>query len=620
ARLLAGLRHAALPVVSDHFKEGDGQFLVMQYIPGDDLATMLERNGSPFPVEDVLKWADQLLDALDYLHSHEPPVIHRDIKPQNLKLTKRGEVILLDFGLAKGAPQVLSQVSKGGSILGYTPHYAPLEQMQGVGTGPRSDLYSLAATLYVLLTGVTPPDALTRASAVLSGQPDPLRAANECNPAVPPRVAEVLRWAMDLNRDLRPASADDMRRLLREAGAQGAEADTVVMGARPQTAGESLPAATIPQAAANGNATKATGSQTEPVQTGSVKTPQKTRALWVGIGGLLVLALGFTVAASLGLFSGQMRLEPEKAADAMSPVPKALASGSDFEHAQIPPVTTFNFETFMVDAAGKVTKRAQSKAEGFAEDLGDGVTMEMVFVPGGNFAMGSPETEVERRKEEGPQHQVEVPSFFMGKYEVTQAQWRAVATLPKVKLDLNPNPSELQGDNLPVERVSWEEASEFCERLAKKTGRAYALPSEAQWEYACRAGTTTPFHFGATLTPQIANYDERSPYASAPEGAFRSETMPVGSFRAANAFGLYDMHGNVWEWCRDVWHENYNGAPADASAWLTGGDQQERVLRGGSWINAAKNCRSAVRNSDLPTAKYPNTGFRVVLTTKRMLR
>src|SRR5215208_5457505 len=177
AQLLAGLRHPALPRVSDHFIDESGQFLVMEFIPGDDLATLLLKRGSPFPFGDVLRWGDQLLDALDYLHSRQPPVIHRDIKPQNAKLTDRGEIILLDFGLAKGAAAQMSRVTSTGSIFGYTPHYAPLEQIQGAGTGARSDLYSLAATLHHLLAGSPPPDALTRAAATINEIADPLAPA-----------------------------------------------------------------------------------------------------------------------------------------------------------------------------------------------------------------------------------------------------------------------------------------------------------------------------------------------------------------------------------------------------------------------------------------------------------
>src|SRR6266498_2192841 len=174
ARLLARMHHPALPRVSDHFAEGDGQFLVMQFIPGDDLSQMMARKQGPFPPDQVLTWGDQLLDALDYLHTQDPQIIHRDIKPQNLKLTGRGQIIFLDFGLAKGRAGGLSLVTTSASIFGYTPNYAPLEQIQGLGTDARSDIYALSATLYHLMTSVKPPDALTRAAALVNGQPDPL--------------------------------------------------------------------------------------------------------------------------------------------------------------------------------------------------------------------------------------------------------------------------------------------------------------------------------------------------------------------------------------------------------------------------------------------------------------
>jgi Serine/threonine protein kinase len=220
ARLLNRLRHHALPRVSDHFLEEEGQFLVMEYIAGDDLWEMLKAQGGAFPLKEVLDWADQLLDALDYLHTQEPSVIHRDIKPQNLKLTPRGQIVLLDFGLAKGNPLQASQATATGSIFGYSRNYAPIEQIQGTGTDTRSDLYSLAATLYHLLTGATPPDALTRAAAVLNGQPDPLRPANEMHGQVTPAVAQVLMRAMSQNAGQRPQTAAAMREELREAGRQ----------------------------------------------------------------------------------------------------------------------------------------------------------------------------------------------------------------------------------------------------------------------------------------------------------------------------------------------------------------------------------------------------------------
>lgn len=252
ARLLARLHHPALPRVSDHFSEDDGQFLVMQYIPGDDLSEMMARKRGAFPANQVLTWADQLLDALDYLHTQEPQIVHRDIKPQNLKLTSRGQIILLDFGLAKGQAGEISRVTTAASIFGYTPNYAPLEQIQGLGTDTRSDLYSLGATLYHLLTGVKPPDALTRAAAIVNGQPDPLVKASEANAAITPEVDAVLEKAMAQNREQRYATAADMRKALHGAEqastvVERGEAQTVLFPPPPKTV--AIPTQTVPQQA-----------------------------------------------------------------------------------------------------------------------------------------------------------------------------------------------------------------------------------------------------------------------------------------------------------------------------------------------------------------------------------
>src|SRR3989440_7714034 len=220
ARLLANLNHPALPQVNDHFNEDAGQYLVMEFIAGADLAHLLAERGQPFPVETVLRWADELLDALEYLHAHEPPVIHRDIKPANLKLTPKGRIILLDFGLAKGTAGQMTRAVQSVSVLGYTPNYAALEQIQGERTSPRSDLYSLAATLYSLLTGYTPVDALKRATEVLHDEADPLHPLNELNPDVSTVVANVLMRALALKPSLRLASAAEMRETLRRAQMQ----------------------------------------------------------------------------------------------------------------------------------------------------------------------------------------------------------------------------------------------------------------------------------------------------------------------------------------------------------------------------------------------------------------
>ena len=292
---------------------------------------------------------------------------------------------------------------------------------------------------------------------------------------------------------------------------------------------------------------------------------------------------------------------------------------------------TFEFKVVTVNERGEPSHR-RLWAEFYEENLGNGVILEMVSIPGGTFTMGSLAGEKIRwNKEElemsfvpefyqlyhqfyhqlrsseskkilysneEPRHPRTIAPFFMGKFPVTQAQWQAV---------MNVNPSSWKGKNLPVENVSWNDAVEFCQRLSRQTGREYRLPSEAEWEYACRAGTTTSFHFGETITTDLANYKE----------IYQGRTTPVGSFGVANAFGLYDMHGNVYEWCADPWHKNYQGAPSDGRVWESGGDDSLRVLRGGSWNFSPKDCRSAFRPCLGPGSRNYNVGLRVVCVFSR---
>ncbi|USR92720.1 formylglycine-generating enzyme family protein [Phormidium yuhuli AB48] len=276
---------------------------------------------------------------------------------------------------------------------------------------------------------------------------------------------------------------------------------------------------------------------------------------------------------------------------------------------------SFEFETAQISrgaAGGWDIERRRGSAQQFVEKLGDGTGLAMVFVPGGKFMMGSPDDEPGNNDDEKPQHEVEVSPFYLGKYPVTQAQWRAVAALPQVERALKPEPSHFKGANRPVERVSWHDAVEFCRRLSRHSGRDYRLPSEAEWEYACRAGTTTPFYFGDALSSELANYNGNATYGEGPEGEYREETKDVGSF-PANGFGFYDMHGNVWEWCADDWHDNYDGAPNDGSAWVDENPTKiKRVLRGGAWYVNPKNCRSAIRVDFSPVSAIDVIGFRVV--------
>ena len=272
----------------------------------------------------------------------------------------------------------------------------------------------------------------------------------------------------------------------------------------------------------------------------------------------------------------------------------------------------FSFEVVTVNPRGEIINRESQQADYFTEDLGNGVDLDMVYIPAGSFLMGSPDSESGSNDRERPQHQVTIPPFFLGKYPVTQAQWRAVANLSKIKRDLDPDPSCFKGENRPVEQVSWYHAVEFCDRLSEYTGREYRLPSEAEWEYACRAGTTTPFHYGQTITSTLANYDASDTYAEEEKGEYRRKTTPVGSF-SPNGFGLYDMHGNVWEWCADSYYNNYFGTPTDGSIWSLNDNHTDYfILRGGSWYEFPWNSRSAFCLGYIARDNIRNiVGFRV---------
>jgi formylglycine-generating enzyme required for sulfatase activity len=273
---------------------------------------------------------------------------------------------------------------------------------------------------------------------------------------------------------------------------------------------------------------------------------------------------------------------------------------------------TFEFKVVTVNAQGQITDKTTKTAEYHPVDLGNGISLELVKIPSGQFLMGAPDDEPGRSEDEGPQHRVTVPEFWMGKYPVTQAQYEAI-------MGNNPSRFTKDGASRPVEKVSWHDAVQFCEKLSEQTGTTFRLPSEAEWEYACRAGTTTPFHFGPTITIDLANYHGSVAYGSGPTGVYRQETTPVGSFGVANAFGLYDMHGNVWEWCQDVWHDNYEGAPTDGSACVEGGNKSFRLLRGGSWCPNPRYCRSANRYLNYPDCRGNSNGFRVVCSAARAL-
>ncbi len=269
-----------------------------------------------------------------------------------------------------------------------------------------------------------------------------------------------------------------------------------------------------------------------------------------------------------------------------------------------PPPKFICYETVLVNNQGNRIETIKHQAQFQVENLDHGITLDLVLVPRGSFLMGSPDTEAQRKNTEGPLHRVTLTEFWMSQYPITQAQWQAVMG--------EHNPSGFKGPPRPVENLTWQEAVTFCQKLAQITGRPYRLPSEAQWEYACRAGTTTPFYFGDTITTDLVNYDGIYTYGQAPTGVNREQTTAVNLF-PPNAFGLYDLHGNVWEWCADVWHNHYQGPATDGRAWETGPDTTIRSIRGGAWFFNPGNCRCAARHGIRVNNRGSNIGFRVVV-------
>jgi len=502
-----------------------------------------------------------LLPVLSFIHG--AGVIHRDIKPDNIiRRSSDRSLFLIDFGAAKYAVSE-SALTAPGTVIG-TPHYDAPEQAVGQSTFA-SDIYGLAATCIHLMTGESP------------------------NYRLYSHAEGGWVWQQYLQSPVSDTLVVILNKMLaRELKNRYKNSDEVL------------------EALTN---LAPTGGSTEGIVSDLIDAIKPVESL----------------------LPKRHKIRPQKALKASNSLSVFELKSFKFQVATVASKQTGLFGIAKSCEVFKTTK----EAEFFTGYMGLGRTFEMVFIIGGTFQMGSPESESDRKADESPQHLVKVAPFFMGKYPVTQEQWDMVVVLPKINRELKSAPSNFKGLNRPVEKVSWYDAVEFCARLSQKMGQIYRLPSEAEWEYACRAGTTTPFHFGMTITPELANYNSDKVYNFGSRGKSRAETTSVGSFQVANAFGLYDMHGNVWEWCEDPWHNNYSGAPKDEKVWEDSndedtaiyeadgtitqinagenlGDSSYRILRGGSWGNDPRECRSAFRMKDLPTSEYSDYGFRIV--------
>jgi formylglycine-generating enzyme required for sulfatase activity/tRNA A-37 threonylcarbamoyl transferase component Bud32 len=553
-----GENHPQIPRLLAYFEQASSLYLVQEFIPGPTLLN--EVQATPLTQEEIRKILNDLLPVLQFIH--ERNVIHRDIKPENIikriphsntSLSKRssgGDLVLIDFG---GAKQVTQTTIARRATGIFTIGYAPNEQMAGFAS-PASDLYALGATCIRLLTQCFPiQDDYGQIY-------DPLYDAMSAEWLWRERLQEK---GLKVSDDLGKIFDKLLNFVARDRYQSAAE---VINDLKIAKTDVSVPFMTFLQ---------------PKIPLSGQSTP--------------------SVQAS----------QPETSQPQVSQTP-TLAQRPKTQITSLPPLKVFEFDVATVNGEGREISRIRRSAKFFAEDLGKEIILEMVSVTGGTFMMGSPASQ--EHIDECPQHPVTIEPFFVGKFPITQAQWQAVAALAPVKMPLITSPSKYRGANLPVENVSWHEAEEFCARLTKKTGRNYRLPSEAEWEYACCAGTNTPFHFGETITTELANYNGNFTYALENKGVYRKKTTPVGSFGVANAFGLYDMHGLVWEWCADPWHKNYNGAPCDGSIWEVGGDIHRRVLRGGAWNFSPTLCRSASRSWNEVDGGLRISGFRVVFS------
>ena len=557
AVVMAGLRHPNLPRLTDHFVTPDGaQYLVMDYIEGQDLGQILAHSG-PLDEARALAWIERVCDALAYLHGQQPPVIHRDIKPSNIKITPRGEVYLVDFGIAK-VGDARARTSTG--ALGVTAGFSPLEQYGSGGTDARSDIYALGATLYALLTGKTPPDSVEIAthSAALT----PVRRV--C-PTLSPHVALALEAALQTSPTDRPQTVAEFRSLLtaedRPVAPTTADAATTLMD-------EVAPA-------------EGSHSASKPERGGARTTAEGLKAVpvWVwALGGVALVALAIGLGAVIGGGAGRETPTPRPATEAPTEAPEEPTEAPTEEPTEEPvPSGPGLGDTWTRPADGMV----------------------MVYVPAGEFEMGSNDGD----SDEQPVHTVALDAFWMDRTEVTNDQYRDCVEAGECEAPLTcswgePTYEDASKADHPVVCVDWHGAAAYCEWAG---GR---LPTEAEWEYAARGTSGSRYPWGdAAPRCDLAN-------CWGQDGGCVGETAPVGSYvDGASWCGALDLAGNVWEWAADWYDAEYYGvSPSRNPRGPSSGEF--RVVRGGSWNDGPDNARSAGRCRYDPGDPFDGLGFR----------
>jgi len=584
-------------------------FIIMEYLEGEDLDAVLARER--LPLDRVLALLDPVADALDYAWAKHR-LVHRDIKPGNVFVTRKGEVKLLDFGIAararaSGAMSPLDAPATSGTA-GYR---APEAALEGRVPEPTLDVYAVAVMIHQLLTGVLPGAAGGQVPETLGArQWEVLRAGFASDPARRPATVHALLDA------IRAAAGPSAEELAAQEAVRRVEAEKEAreLAARRKVEAE---AAAVAQARldeqrrvqlreqqrrerAAAEEARLARKETLRQQLLAKRDEEVAKAQAAKEeAAKLAQAKAAQAKAAAAYIAQQKKAREEESARAAEPAPSAPTPA-------MPAVDP-----------GAILRDPFTDGSGNAPAL--------VLIQAGRFEMGSPEHE--RRiamaagsqknwiARETPQHWVGIERpFAMGRYPVTVGEWRAFVQASGWEQHGEVNwesPGFPQTDIHPVVGVTWFDALQYVAWLGEATGKRYRLPSEAEWEYACRAGSKTAFNVGDTISTLQANFDGSFTYNGGPRGQFRHGTTPADMF-APNAWGLHDMHGNVWEWVQDVVHDNYEGAPQDGSAWELGGDQVRRILRGGSWLYNPRYLRSALRNGFSAVLSNDIVGFRVV--------
>jgi formylglycine-generating enzyme required for sulfatase activity len=579
----AKLSHPNIVTAHDAEQAGDTHFLVMEFVEGISLAELVAKQG-PLPVPQACGCIRQA--ALGLQHAHERGMVHRDVKPQNLMLTPAspiasapggGIVKLLDFGLARfvsETPQA-NALTRENAVMGTPVYMAPEQACDAHAAGIRADIYSLGCTTYFLLTGDPPfagATAIEYLAKHLTQEPTPIETLR---PEVPTEVAAIVRKMMAKKPEERYQTPAEVAQALEPFAEKSGDSAT-------------WPGATVPTNLAADHQPLALATIDDPDRM-KVQPGHKRRRLFLvalGLAGVLLSSVGLLVltASSKPQTTGAVAAVSPSGANKQSSV--TSTTGSQETRATLPSGPSPKFEPL----PGK-------------EYITNSIGMRLVKVPAGKFMMGSPRDENQRQTDED-QHEAEITRpFYLGIFTVTQEQYEKVMkSTPSWFSATGLGTAKVKGmdtRHFPVETVGWFEANDFCGKLSafteeKKSGRSYRLPTETEWEYSCRGGATTysPFHFGNTLTSDLANFNGNSPYPdTAKKGAWLERPTTVGSYKP-NGFGLYDMHGNVWQWCAD-WYGPYDPSKRKDP---TGPDNgTARVLRGGNWSSVGRYCRSAHR-------------------------